>query len=86
MLFFTRIGADTLGRFTPRIKTMVTHSPSTLLTLATAEVSCNALGLLGRWVGVLGPWMGVLGVLGTWVGVLGQLVGALRVGDLTVRQ
>ena len=45
VLFFSRIGADTIGRFVPRSKAFVTKSPSLLLALAIAKV--DGLGHLG---------------------------------------
>lgn len=38
VLFFTRIGADLVGRFAPRVKSLLTHSPNTLFALAISQV------------------------------------------------
>lgn len=46
VLFFTRIGADTLGRFAPRIKSLVTHSPNTLSVLSVVEAILAVLILV----------------------------------------
>ena len=43
VLFFTRIGADTIGRFTPRARALATKSPNVLLTLAATQASALLL-------------------------------------------
>eukprot|EP00195_Chlamydomonas_chlamydogama_P000047 CAMPEP_0202923636 /NCGR_PEP_ID=MMETSP1392-20130828/78554_1 /ASSEMBLY_ACC=CAM_ASM_000868 /TAXON_ID=225041 /ORGANISM="Chlamydomonas chlamydogama, Strain SAG 11-48b" /LENGTH=560 /DNA_ID=CAMNT_0049617329 /DNA_START=341 /DNA_END=2023 /DNA_ORIENTATION=+ len=46
VLFFTRIGADILGRFSPRIKSLMVRSPPVLLSLALGKLVVAALLLV----------------------------------------
>lgn len=45
VLFFTRIGADVIGRFSPRIKSLVPTSPSLLLSITLVQTLLAALFL-----------------------------------------
>ena len=54
VLFFSRIGADVVGRFAPRVKALVTRSPVVLLSLSLLKVG-KGDGSRGRRKGVGHP-------------------------------
>ncbi|GAX74520.1 hypothetical protein CEUSTIGMA_g1969.t1 [Chlamydomonas eustigma] len=43
ILFFTRLGADTVGRFAPRLKALVTKSPTVLLSMSATMVTAAVI-------------------------------------------